>query len=419
MSHYVRSLAVTLLLVGCTPTAPLEAETAALAAPDWMGNASYVISRACSGPCEQDARPLANGYFYDDWAWSRATAQVGWFDVWKAGVTDWDNPDVWQALDVRVHSRVGSQGAFSSRWIDFAGRVGDNARYTLPLGGALDPFFDPTRGGRKAIERSEDCPSFPFRVGEDGRSLEADVELYFTVNGAELRPGSGATFRGMYSTSMVTPGVCASTALRVLDQPGSDVAVLEAWFGTRVTASTQPPSLGGSRFDLSKCNGEDCTDSVAALLTLEGADRASPFVNVFRYPGLSSGICETIELRTVTRAGALVADTFAGIGFWWNGSFGFVSPDRLHEVGRVTLKDGSPGVVHRFLAQGMCFGQGGNSGSILSRRFEFKPYARFDVPATQYRIWDDVPQNYLLGRSPQPGYVFIDRIDRRSELITF
>jgi hypothetical protein len=197
------------------------------------------------------------------------------------------------------------------------------------------------------------------------------------------------------------------------------VTVLQAWFGTSVTSSVQPPAAGGDRFDQSLCSGEDCTAAAAALLRRDGAAQPSPFVNVFRYSPDSSGRCEVVELRTVTRDGALAAPTFAGLGFWFAGSFGFATPAQLDAVGHVTLSDGSPATVHRFLAQGMCFGLGGNSSAIASRHFEFKPYARYDVAgtATQYRNWDDVASDYRLGRAAYPDSQFVASFDRQGELL--
>ncbi len=417
MSHYRSGLTLGVLLAGCSlaacaqqePTAELAAE---LEAPGWMGNAAYVISRAtCDGaPCAQDRRGLEGGYRFDDWAWSRAAITIGSFDVWKGGVTDRDDPERWRKLDVQLHTRVGGTGPFSTSYVSFAGRVGNDARYTFSLR-ELDPFIDPARGTRRSIERAEDCPRVPFRIGEDGRSLEIDVELFVTVNGAELRPAPGVSYRGTYATAMVQAGVCEPPTT-VVDKTGADVAVLQAWLGDAITQADQPPSLGGLRFDPAGCTGTDCTAAAEALL-------GAPFVLPFVYPGPTSGRCEAIELRTVTRRPALEAPSFAGIGFFFGGSTGFVPRARLSAAGAVTLADGTPATVHRFLAPGMCFGQGGNSSSILSRRFTFKPYARFDAAsaATEYRVWDDVREDYLLGRTRDTSYGFVSRFDRSAELL--
>jgi hypothetical protein len=200
----------------------------------------------------------------------------------------------------------------------------------------------------------------------------------------------------------------------VLDQSSGDVATLQAWLGPTITGSAESPSLGGDRFDQSACVGDDCTAAAAALLALPG-HAPSPFVNPLHFTPQRSGRCEIVELRTVTRLAALDAESFAGIGFWIDGIETFIPAAQLDEVGRTTLRDGSPAVVHRFLAAGMCFGLGGNTGSILMRRYDWKPYARFDDAGAQYRNWDQVSVNAHLGRGSDGS--FVSSFDRQGELL--
>jgi hypothetical protein len=215
---------VLLLLVTSCGASETAMHSTELEAPAWIGNASYVISRGCSGiPCAMDQHPLAEGYVFDDWAYERAVTTSGWFEVWQPGVTDWDNPDTWRELDVRLYWRVGGVGDFQWKWINIAGRTGNNTGYAFSLRD-LDPFFNPSRGGRISIENAEDCPNVPFRVGDGGSSLAIDVELFVSVNGAELRPAPGAAFHGTYSTAMVTPGVCCSATVRASRAPSPSAA---------------------------------------------------------------------------------------------------------------------------------------------------------------------------------------------------
>jgi hypothetical protein len=390
----VRPLFLAVILCACGGADSLESSTDALGAPAWIGEAKYAITRAtCNASvCASDLRPWTAPFHFDSWAQQRAAITRGYFEVWQPGVTDFDNPNLWRELDVRVHYRFDPNGPFEQRYVDFLERAGNNARYAF----SLRDFYPFPNGGA--------CPTVPFRLGPDERTYEAELELYVSVNGAELRPAPNATFRGLYSSSPNFGTLCTPTLPRVIDSTGRDVTVLQAWFGDRFSSSNFDPAL---------CTGTDCTEAVRAI------SGRPPFLNRFVYSGPSAGLCELIELRTVTPDHASTAPTFAGIGFWFAGAFSFVPASELQAVGNVLLRDGSPAVVHRFVAQGMCFGQGGNTGSILERRFEFKPFARFDVAPTLtwYRVWDDVSNDYLLGRARSTSYSFVASFDRQGELL--
>jgi len=163
-------------------------------APGWMGNAVFVTSRAtCSGgPCDADRHPLTDVFGFDTWVRQRAAIKAAYFDVWKRGVTDFDNPDLWRTLDVQVHTRFGDSGTFSTRYVSFDHRVGNDARYALPLS-SVDPL------GGSTITKKEDCPKVPLKVSADGMYVETELQFWFTVNGVELRPAPGATYRGKFS----------------------------------------------------------------------------------------------------------------------------------------------------------------------------------------------------------------------------
>ena len=75
-------------------------------------------------------------------------------------------------------------------WVDVHGFVGNDARYAFPLR-HLDPL-----GGNTIVDPA-DCPDAPLRVTDDGMYVETDVWLWFSVNGVELRPDSGA-WRGTF-----------------------------------------------------------------------------------------------------------------------------------------------------------------------------------------------------------------------------
>lgn len=162
--------------------------------PGWMGNAASAISReTCDGgACDKSRVVLESGFRFDTWARQRALVAGAYFDVWKQGVTDFDNPELWKQLDVQVHYRQVGAPEWSKAYVGFEKRVGNDARYLVPLR-AIDPL-----GGRTRTSKDE-CPKGPLAVSADGFYVETDVEFYFTVNGFELRPTSGArVYRGTY-----------------------------------------------------------------------------------------------------------------------------------------------------------------------------------------------------------------------------
>lgn len=165
--------------------------------PGWIGDVRFAIDRmTCDGICDGSLRPVTGEIQYDTWARQRAAVRAVTFEVWKQGVTDRDNPDLWRELDVQVHARVGASGAFSSSWVSFDKRVGDNARYAIDLR-ALDPI-----PGHFTVQDANDCPAFELGVpgGASGALVDAVVELFVTVNGVEVRPaGPGSVFRVRYA----------------------------------------------------------------------------------------------------------------------------------------------------------------------------------------------------------------------------
>ena len=165
--------------------------------PGWIGNVRFAIDRmTCGGVCEASLRPVTGDISYDTWARQRAAVRVLTFEVWKDGVTTWDNPDRWKQLDVQVHARVGAAGPFTTRYVAFDRRVGHNARYAVDLR-ALDPI-----PGLSTIEDASDCPAFDLDVpgGSSGALVEATIELFMTVNGVDVRPaGPGSVYRVRYS----------------------------------------------------------------------------------------------------------------------------------------------------------------------------------------------------------------------------
>ena len=165
--------------------------------PGWVGSVRSIISRqTCDGGvgCESDLRDVNGEILFGTWARQRAAIRKIYFEVYKDGVTTSDDPDLWKKLDVQVHSRMGSSGAFTTAYVGFDHRTGNNARYAIDLN-AMDPIK-----GSFTIQNKSDCPAFPLRVPAEagGTYVEATMDLYFTINGVELRPAPGAAYRVRY-----------------------------------------------------------------------------------------------------------------------------------------------------------------------------------------------------------------------------
>jgi len=237
-----------------------------------------------------------------------------------------------------------------------------------------------------------------------------------------------------------------------VNQRGYDVTVLQAWLGEHTQVKIN--QFVTSKYDLDPNNcvtlrdqlsdtlhdgrkywyvTKQCDAELERVAKLPGFDQVSPLLNSTRFDYdrveggdnyTKTGLCEMVEYRTVTRDAALHAPTFKGLGFYLSsGNSGdgnlimFVDKARLHAVGKVLLTDGAPATVHRFISRGMCFGTGGNGGSIANRRYDFRPFARYEDGGNTYNVWDHVPTDFRLGRTTDAGYTFVKTFDRQSELL--
>ena len=99
---------------------------------------------------------------------------------------------------MQVHHRDDPAKPFSTDYVSFAGRVGNNAQYALDLR-AFDPFaWGKCLNGVPTTETTEP---------DGSRHLQSTTELYFTVNGSERRPSGGGTFRVVYDDAADAPRV--------------------------------------------------------------------------------------------------------------------------------------------------------------------------------------------------------------------
>jgi hypothetical protein len=157
----------------------------ALVPPQWFGDLRVLITRDGSDPCDGGA-PAQQGFNFDTWARQRAWLTNACFQVYQPGLTDRDDPDLWQKLDVAVHYRYVGQQAWQTQPVSFDRRTGNNARYKLNVRD-LDPL------------RSYHCPEVAPAPTPDGQYEKVGFEYYVTVNGGQLRPAPGGAYAGTFT----------------------------------------------------------------------------------------------------------------------------------------------------------------------------------------------------------------------------
>ncbi len=196
------------------PTEPnlLEADDKADGAdPLWAGLTSITIERYVTDPCNDGRTAFGDEpYIYGSWARERAGIRNICFEVWKPGITDWDNPEFWQQLDVQAHVRYGGAGPFQASYVDSNGRRGNNRRYAFALQYAMDPMINVgTLANMKA----------PFRVLSESNGnafVETDMEVYFTVNGRALKTPAQKPYTIRYQGYLRTPTLAPNPSGYVL-----------------------------------------------------------------------------------------------------------------------------------------------------------------------------------------------------------
>ncbi|HUS33505.1 MAG TPA: hypothetical protein VMZ53_33615, partial [Kofleriaceae bacterium] len=152
--------------------------------PQWVGNASTLTTRDTSGDICGGA-PANQSFGFDTWVRQRAAITNLCFEVYQPGMTDRDDPDIWQKLDVAIHWREASSLTWQSQPVNFDRRVGNNARFAFNWR-QVDPF------------RFAHCPTGTVTTTPDGYVQET-VEYYVTVNGYQLRPVPGGAYAGIFT----------------------------------------------------------------------------------------------------------------------------------------------------------------------------------------------------------------------------
>jgi hypothetical protein len=158
---------------------------AALVPPQWVGEVQNRITRDTSDVCHGGA-PASSGFSFDTWARQRAAYTNLCFQVYEPGLTDRDDPEMWQKLDVSMRWRLAGETAWRIQVIDFERRLGNNAQYRETWR-ELDPF------------RPYHCPEVRPTRTPDGMYEQVTLEYYVVVNGGETRPVPGGAFGGVFT----------------------------------------------------------------------------------------------------------------------------------------------------------------------------------------------------------------------------
>jgi hypothetical protein len=150
---------------------------------DWVGDAVANFAAGGGHPCEGAEVELEEGFYFDDDA-RRYPRTNTCLQVWKPGVTDTDNAELWKQLDVRMYYRIGDL-PWQMRWFDFVDRTGDNARFAFDV-----QQFDPLVGS---------CPNVQPEF--DGERVWVEGEFYFTVNSVVVQPRDKTNHRAVWETT--------------------------------------------------------------------------------------------------------------------------------------------------------------------------------------------------------------------------
>ncbi len=227
------------------PTAPNQLrgdDKADGGGPLWAGLTSYTIERYTTDPCDDGRNALGDDpVTYDEWARERAGIRNICFEVWDPGVTDWDNPDFWKQLDVEVHYRYGTSGAEQTAYVPSIDRRGNNRRYAW----ALDTSLDPTMYVASLPEMK--VPVTIMSTSAGWVEVQADLQLWFTVNGRVLDSPSNHPFTIRYSGSVRIGQLDASATGYVLHDEvtcnGAHIGTGAGFFAADITDASAVAAL--------------------------------------------------------------------------------------------------------------------------------------------------------------------------------
>ncbi len=236
--------------------------------------------------------------------------------------------------------------------------------------------------------------------------------------------------RGLISAGIIlNGGLCALAQVEVAtEEANRDIQSLQAW--------NTPELFTPAQVDLDRCQLKEVTqdslsnykvydaDCTFMLQSLIGAPLAHKVViRYYKEQGSermsSDWRCYLTEIRSMIKDSALASDTFDRVGFYHSaGAIHFVDKPSLKRVGLVRLKDsGEAASVFRFVSLSRCWA--GSMSSSMNQTERFKPFVDFKSGDGLYhRRWEDVPSNFMLGRSYNEGrWHMVEGFNRELELL--
>lgn len=179
---------------------PLTAKYEESPAASWTGNFTAKITRAggdaCTGSYDMaELSEASNTVTFGTWARSRAAFSNVCFDVYKEGVSDWNNQGVDEALAATLVCDWGDGDVRRYDTARFHTFDGNNARFAFSIS-SIDPFF------------YYRCPDVPTSESGEGSQayIHAEAVCHVEVDGRAFGPsGTDSTFTLAYTDYASSP----------------------------------------------------------------------------------------------------------------------------------------------------------------------------------------------------------------------
>ena len=327
----MRTLCCLIAAVGCAT--PVDEASVAPTAPNqlrndgkaddgleiWAGLTSVTLERYVPDPCNDGKRALGDeAVRYDSWVRQRAGIRNLCFEVWSPGITDWENPDFWQQLDVQVHYRFDKSADYQHAYVSSNGRRYNNRRYGWTLEYSVDPL---------AWTSTVPSVKVPFSIiGEtqDWADVAADLDVYFTVNGRVLNAPSNKPFTIRYEASLRKPSLAVSDAGYVLHDivtcSGARFGSGAGYFVADVTSPAAIATLGAGAdgsliYGVPLARGTNMLSFTYGTQSIEAGQTLPGFFDAGGMRIVPSGSTMRVELDVYDRAlgrNKTITSTFTG-----------------------------------------------------------------------------------------------------------